>query len=411
MALINIEHRNAINSIIDIKKDLIKNPYYLFNDSKITIVDYYNISVDKSILDESTRLTYANIGENSSLKFNLIHNMYFFGVDRIMIGLENGDYGLESSEITGDGYVLPNTIQPYPGDYFSITYVNKKYLFRINSVSNDTLQDGANIWKCEYKLDQLSDKSLLPLVVDEFEFLVKNVGTKFNPIVTKGKYDVALKLDEFSTYLKKFYKSMYYNEKVQTFTVLHLDIDPEGCFGQVQKYFYDPYLIEFIIENKVLDNDGDEYMYITHQTRRNSDFVINYTKSIWKILSDCDMNNLPSCIITSDVEYIDDNMTIFQTRYEDYFALSYRNLLMKDKVATILNPIIIDNILTNTLFEDDAYLKYNILVKYFNEESISIGDIIPFDKIQYLDSFKEEYYFLLPMVIFCIDFYIKKMIS
>lgn len=410
MGLLNVEHKTAIKSMTNIANDMLKNPYYLYNDKKAAIVDFFNINPNKSTLDDAAKIPYSNLGPNCPIVFDLIHDFYIYGIDRIMLNLENGDYGLESGEITGEALILPNTIQPYPGSYFRISYLKKKYLFRINSVTPDTLQDGANMWKLEYKLDQLDDAALLPLVENEYVFAVCNVGNKFNTIIKKNKYDVALQLDDLSVYLKKFYKSMFYNDKVQTFTVLHLDIDPEGCAGQVQKYFYGPYMIEFIIRNKVLYADGTEYLYITHQLECPRDFNMNYSKSIWKILEDMDKDNFVACNKTSEAIYIDNPMSIFQTRYEDYFTLTYRNRA-KESIATILRDDISDNIMTGKLFIDDNMKKYNILVKYFNEMELEVDDIVPFDSLQYVDSFEEEYYFLIPMVIYCLDYYIKSLIS
>ena len=45
-----------------------------------------------------------------------------------------GDFGLESSEVTGEAVILPNTIIPYVGDYFRLYQIDKPYLFSVTKV-------------------------------------------------------------------------------------------------------------------------------------------------------------------------------------------------------------------------------------------------------------------------------------
>ena len=78
----------------------------------------------------------------------------------------------------------------------------------------------------------------------------------------------------------------------------------------------------------------------------------------------------------------------------------------------ILNPQVIGHILENQLFEiDSAYGKYNLLIKYFNHyDEITTEDIIPLERIIENENNMENY-FLLPMVIFVIEYYIKNMMA
>ena len=75
MGLINTRHKTMTQSVINLQKDLLKNPFYLFNDKKGTPVEYYNINITRTTLDPSLKMTYAEHGPESSLRFNLIHNL------------------------------------------------------------------------------------------------------------------------------------------------------------------------------------------------------------------------------------------------------------------------------------------------------------------------------------------------
>ena len=156
MGLLNTQHSTLTQSVIDLQADLLKNPFYLFNDKKGIPVEYYNLNKSRTTLDEGLKITYDDYGPDSSLRFNLIHNFYIYGLDRITSNLESGEFGISSGEINGEAVILPDTIQPFAGDNFVINMVKKRYQFLVTSVSNDTFDNGGNYWKIEYKLYTLN---------------------------------------------------------------------------------------------------------------------------------------------------------------------------------------------------------------------------------------------------------------
>lgn len=413
MPILNINHREMVESMTDFQADLLKNPYYLFSDKKATIVEYYNLNATKSTLDEALKIQYSNLGMHSPLWFNVIHNFYLYGLERVMINLESGEFGLESSDITGDAMILPDTINPYPGDYFTISHVKKKYVFKVTDATYDTFNNGANYWKVGYKLVYLDDVNVRRKVVEEYEFHTGTVGTEFNSVIKKAKWDLATKLDMVAVQLKKFYKALYYNNKVQTFTYVHLYQISQSNMSS--DFFYDPYMIEFIIQNRVLANDGDEYIYIGHKTNLSPEFPIRYAKSIWKVLETREMDNIGSCQLETNAKYIDDPSTIFNTRYEDYFELTYSPIYPSfQQVAPpvpIFDPQVIGFIQENQLFDyTDDHAVYNLIIKYMNKDDVAVDDLLPYERIEEFDN-TERNYFLIPMAIFCIEFYIHQLLS
>lgn len=413
MGLLNVTHNQVTQSLIDLQADLLKNPFYLFNDKKAIPVDYYNLNTNKSTLDEALKIPYANIGVDSPLRFNLIKDFYLYGLERVTLNLDNGDFGIESSEITGEAIVLPDTIHPYPGDYFSVQMIKQRYLFRVTAINRDTLDNGGNYWRVEYKLEYNDDKRLLPLIVEEYQFVSGNIGSNFNSVLLKTKWDVAKILDDAAVTLKKYYKSLFYNNKVQTYTFVYLyDMCP---MNMNSAYFYDPYLMEFIIKNKVLANDGDGYDYIDHKTTLRPEFPIKYNRSIWKIIETRDKTNLSACKHRSAAKYIDDAGTIFSTRYENYFELTYDDAdpvaEMYSKAIDIIDPQLIGRILNNQLYPSDTRCaKYNIIIKYFNHVPIGVEDILPMDKIAETDSTQNNY-FMIPIMIYIMERYIKELMA
>lgn len=410
MGLLNVSHSTMTQSVIDLQEDLLKNPFYLFNDKKALPVDYYNINNNQSTLDKGLKTNYDNDGKETPFRYNLIHDFYLYGIDRAATSLESGDFGISGSEISGDAYILPDTITPYPGDHFVINMVKQRYQFIVSSVSTDTFDNGGNYYKIEYTLLHNDDSRLTGNVTEEFRFVSGNIGTEFTPVLQSQKYDVCKNLDDVCVNLKQLFKGLYFNNKVQTYTFVHLY---HVCqTGMDSDYFYDPYMIEFCIRNKVLYNSGEKYDYIDHKTTLKPDFNIKYNKSIWKVIENREKNLLPECKHSSTALYIDDPGTIFSTRYENYFELTYAahdtTLETYASALNILDPQIIGHILENQLFPSDSkYAKYNLLIKYFNfDDHIGTEDILPLERIIETENTMENY-FLIPMIIYIIEFNIK----
>lgn len=412
MGLLNVTHTQMTQSLVDFQMDLLKNPFFLFNDKKGLPVEYYNLNTTQSQLDQGLKIPYANIGPESPLRFNLVHDFYLFGMERISVQLENGEMGIEGSEISGEAIILPDTIRPYPGDYFTINMTKKKYLFQVRSATIDTLENGGNYYRIDYKLEYLSDDRLIPLVVNEFNFVSGNIGTNYSPVLSTTGYNLAKILDDTAVLLKQYFRGLFYNNKVQTFTFVYLY---EVCVnGLNSSYFYDPYLIEFIIKNKILANTGDKYEYIDHKTFPKADFPIKYSKSIWKAIETKDKDHINSCIISSPGIYIDDPATIFSTRYENYFEMTYEN---PDPVAdrwssrlSIIPSQVIGHINEGQLFFNSPLSKYNLLIKYFNDMEINAHDMDPLQRIDSYSNDKDTYY-LIPIIIFILEYNIKKIMA
>lgn len=412
MGLLNVTHTQMTQSLVDFQMDLLKNPFFLFNDKKGLPVEYYNLNTTQSQLDQGLKIPYANIGPESPLRFNLVHDFYLFGMERISVQLENGEMGIEGSEISGEAIILPDTIRPYPGDYFTINMTKKKYLFQVRSATIDTLENGGNYYRIDYKLEYLSDDRLKPLVVNEFNFVSGNIGTNYSPVLSTTGYNLAKILDDTAVLLKQYFRGLFYNNKVQTFTFVYLY---EVCVnGLNSSYFYDPYLIEFIIKNKILANTGDKYEYIDHKTFPKADFPIKYSKSIWKAIETKDKDHINSCIISSPGIYIDDPATIFSTRYENYFEMTYEN---PDPVAdrwssrlSIIPSQVIGHINEGQLFFNSPLSKYNLLIKYFNDMEINAHDMDPLQRIDSYSNDKDTYY-LIPIIIFILEYNIKKIMA
>lgn len=395
---INTEHRENIDGLVSGLKEIIKNPYYKWNDKTGTAVIYFNQNKEASTLDEASKLYYADIGIDSPIKYNMIEDFMLYGIEQIAISMENGDFGPEASEISGEAIVLPNTIIPYVGDYFNIIYTEEKLLFRVIDTTPDTLENGANIYKIQYKLEssQLEDVIESENIEDKYNMVVNNIGTGFNSIIRHESYNLIKALDQVLFDLRTYYKSVFYKQRVQTFVFLHN--------GQ---RFYDPFMIEFLKENKILDGDED-YIYLTQQVQLSPLFPMQYAKSFFKCLEDKDLVRLRWYHHNGVAEYIDDKLSIFQTRLENYFQVKYQEEDINFGILPCFKDELISAIEENELLSGCDSL-YNIIIKYFYNKPITQEDV---DNLKYIDfSDNIVIFYAIPCVIYCIERFVKSLLK
>ena len=400
---INTTYYDTQDALVKMNEDLVKNPFYLYNDKKGTKVKYYNINTEKTTLDPGSKLAYTDIGSDSPIRFNVINDLYIYQFIKMELNFDNGEYGLENNDISGESYILPNTIKPIEGDFFEVDHINDStWLFKVTDVQKDTLENSNNVYKISWVLDRTTNKDILLNVVDEYKYLDTVEGTNLKSVVKLEKYNIASKLDNLSINLANYFKDLFYNDKVQTF-----------IYKWYNEYnMYDPFAIEFIIRNRILSST-DEYIHVQHQCPIPNTFSIDYNRSLYRAFEERNIDLLNKCQHTSQADYIDYKVGIFQTRYEPYWSLNYKTLVEPNGPYNprAVIPIIEKDLITkiNNNDKNDITPYENIIIKYFNNEDLYIEDLNCLDCIDY-ESNRNMFYMLL-LTIFCIDFYTKKLLS
>lgn len=394
VAFSNTSYSETVTSLLGDMQKFVKNDYYKFSDKPPTPVEYYHINKDASTIDEGSRLAFADVGKDSPLRFNLVHNFMLYGIETpISVTYQNDEYGLESSSIEGDAYILPNTIRPFPGDIFVISYLKETLLFTVTDSSPDTLETGANMWKITYKSRPTSSAELRQLfyqVVGEYNFIIDNIGTEYNCILKTDVVDFIKLVDEEIRKLKMFFKRIFYNKRVQTF-----------IYSYCEQRFYDPYMIEFLRRNKVLEGD-DQYIYVGHQTELDPLFPMLYNNTIFRCLEKKDPQHIRGYIHRGVGKLITGDFNIFSNRIEDYWEVYYDYEPGFEALKKI--PCFMDEFIAHA--EDGETLEsnitfYNIIIKYLYGDSIDITDIDEIDKIEYQNN--SILFYALPCIIFCLE--------
>ena len=397
--IIETQYHDTVGKITTFADDLVNNPFYTLNDKKPSIVTYYNINKEASSLDEGSKLAYDNIGEDSPIRFNKIDDFIIYGFNRIELTTDMEEFGLEADKITGDCYVLPNTIIPYEGDYFQVDHIkDSTWLFIVTDVQQDTLKNGSNAYKLQYKLEYVDDDRIKENVVEDYKLIEKREGTNVVRVVETDKYKKAKKMDEMAVMLKHYFNELFYNEKVQTFTYVDL----------TEWRVYDPFMIEFLIRNKILDNGLDSFVYVCHQIDVPKTFIIDYDKTFYRAFEEKSIGKLMKSKFSIQLEDLKSYGTTFSSRYEAYFKAVYVNPPASGyKGYCIPQELIYDiqeNKLIDTKVKDENHeLPYwkNILVKYFNGGDFTDDEV---ESIETLDfGYSMKAFYIIPLLILALE--------
>ena len=399
MGFINTKYTDAVDSMVKSSINIINNPLYIFNDKPATVVDYYNKDINESTLDEVSGLEYNTIGLDCPTKFNKIKDALLYGIERISTNYtyDEEDGGTFADDISGDAYVLPNTFVPQIGDYFEIKYIKEQQiLFIVNEVQKDTLDNGYNFYKISYKVKYEGKEAIKELndlnVTDTYRMLTSTIGTNRISIIQSDDYDLLAVIEANAKKLKEYFKQLFFNPSIQTFTYMLKD-----------SHMYDPFLIEFIIRNKLLSGT-DEYVYVDHAMSVWKTFGIDYDHTFFRALEDKSKKIADNCKTIGVGILIEDMMSLMTTKLEDYYYVDYnvnKYAPFLTRIETIPNELI-DCIINNSQFGVAVPKFYNLVLNYFKDDYyIKDEDLDVIDHIELNDA--KDIFYGIPMLIFVLE--------
>lgn len=278
-----IEEKNIINNHIENYNNYV-NDKGKFLEGSPTFVTYYSKNNKASTEDIGLGNVVEIVGTESPIKFNRIEDFPLYGFDEMQLQYEYDDeLGLDNS-IDGTAIILPGTIKPLPDDYFSVSYLNKKYLFKINNIEGSSL--GAKFF---YKIDySLSSSNLNVLeerqIEERYNVVYDNIGTKSKSIIKESLKLYIEKLDKKIDFLKKLYERYYYNKSMNLFIYadeiydnnLHEFINKNNLFIK-QKTF-----LENILVQPSFDISDDYFYTIYEVLESNEPELINQIYNHYK---------------------------------------------------------------------------------------------------------------------------------
>lgn len=380
------------------KENILDNPFYKYNAVPESIVTYYSLDKENSTLDEAANNIETYIDRaDSPIKYRKIENFIIYGLEKVILNLDIGEFGLENSDISGEGMIITGTIIPYSGDLFTINHTNTELLFKVINSQPDTLPNGANCYKVEYKLFKLDKVHLEDNLTGEYTFLHNNVGTELNPVIEKDKYKELYELDRISNILVEYYKDMFYDSRVNSF-----------IYRNKELRFYDAILTQFLIDTDILNNTSDKYLYLSQQIKTEKDFNIKYNRSFYNALIRKNKDIVDRVDSFCYGELIESKIGIFYTRPEEYFSMKYERIDMNPTFLhcltyDIFDRVFLNNVIENVKYEDNkTKFLHNMIIKYFNDENISNNDLKNLEYLDFLEDNVDLFYYI-PCVIYIIE--------
>lgn len=404
MGFSNTTYRDTINNLVSSQQERLSNPYYKFIDRKPTVVTYWNLNDKKTTLDEGTRNSYAQLGSKSSLRYNKVNNFVLYGLPTFPVNMQLSEYGIESNPIEAEALILPKTIIPFNDDYFIIPYLKNPYIFRVNNVTIDTLENGSNFYIIQCHLDNTIDdyKEFLNSInfVKTFNFKIENIGTNKTPILTDTDSEIITVLEEIYNTFRNYYIDLFYRPNIQTFV-----------YGYLDMYIYDPYIIEFIIRNNLFSLEDDKYMYIYQAVHKPSTFSIEYDKTIFR-----NIENRNSQLYTNSCYPVPvhDPNSLLMCRMEDYHELSINlHHSHNDPINWLQNKLfdrIVENHIYNEEDEKDPKLYRNIIINFMNiNDNFIINDLQINSLLNIELKYCKDLFYEIPILMYIIQWYINKL--
>lgn len=394
---INKAYSDTINSLTSGTIQKVKTANYVYNNMPPVICDWYNSDKDASTLEEGTGMQYSDVGKTSPRKYKVIKDAVFYSQGiQIQIDLEYDEDGLATSPPSISGLVLPNTWIPYPGDHFILKQAGKEYVYRVNAVNYDTIENGNNLYKFEAAIDQAGKSYIDNQVTETYRMIINNVGTSFNSIVKETIYDCIDILDTILVQLKNNYIALFYNDAVQTFTY-------QGNHGKL----YDPYMIEFLSRNFILKG-SDEYIYVHHEVPVPRTFSINYNESIFRSLETCTKERFS--IIPCHANIIDNQYSLFATVMDNYFEVEYNVNSTGLYNFSPINSELVSRVKSNEEFDESDKNSYmNIIIKFMNKSKIDSNILPLLESIDFKPT--PDLFYCIPMIIYALEISVQKLMS
>ena len=306
-----------------------------------------------------------DLGKDSPLRYEKIKNFPFYGIDGFSLSIQRGEIGLDTT-MESECLILPNTIKPFPNDYFTLESLGDKYYFKITEYSEDMIKSKP-FYKISFRyeefIDETSNKNIEEQVIEEYQTIFDNIGTDNNCIIKSSTYSRLDYMHKLSDIMKKFFVKSYYDKLNNVMVIKNNVLDVK---------LYNKYLNKFIIDNELLYDKKDFYSTIKLLEYIPTDvtFDFAYEKTIYYALETKNskqfLNRLFTYIpityphvpwVRSNIKYKD----LVFVNSEDEKEIGECNFI------EFIDKEFYGRIKLNNLFvsEDDYYME-NFIIKYIN---------------------------------------------
>lgn len=250
--------------------------YVIYQDKNAQPVVYYNINEPESTVDTGLYTAERDLGTHSPTRFNRIDGLPLYIDNNILLDLEDADEGLTTT-FNADATLLPNTVIPYPGDYFYIKYLGKKFVFRVTEISFDTVKS-YNYYKINFNIKSVNTldahDDLESQTINRYICITRNIGTDEKCIVEEEDFLSIQILNEAYDVICDMYLKLFYNPNYNV--LLYTD--------EAGRDIYDRYMTNFINNNHIFAKKYDYMSTILSEVDFDRFFITDYSRSIYRLL-------------------------------------------------------------------------------------------------------------------------------
>ena len=393
MARVFNEEQFIENNLFEYEKRL-NSPYNKYQNKSSTYVTYYHIDNKESLADEGFKDIESILGPRSPIRYKKIKNFPIYGIEQIVINLDEEEQGLDGS-YSGRGDILPNTIKPLENDFFLINHLktHDAYLFRVTSVIYDNIKTD-NYYSVEFILDAIDEEAITKIenqVIDEYKCISDNIGTDEKCIIQEEVYNKILDVSNMYNIMKDTYLSIFYSDRYNCLL---------GDFGAGRK-LYDPYMSIFCNEHDLFNERNELNTYILSEEIIDPRMKLKYEKTVYRFIERREPRLLQN--------FVFEFYSAMKARYTAFAKWYDSSVFILDIPDTNYHPDCETYIFSNEFIKrfDEDILKVNsgadLIIKYIKDKEIGIKDI-PLDLHENLMSLNAnlEFFFTTPLLMYII---------
>jgi hypothetical protein len=232
-----------------------------------TYITYYQLASEVSKQDSSLENVHSLIGSNTPNKYKKIEDVVVYAVDQMDVLSSIEEKGAVDT-ITGEFVILPDSIRPFPGDFFTFDYDGlRDHLFRINDVQYDKASP-KKFFKTSFGLFPDNAELIYSnLTKDDsgkdvtYVMEYSNIGTAESSVITKADSVAAETLKKMvDSYIDK-YINLFYDEDMDAF--IHYGNEIYELNGETltrEIGYWSPYLQKFMHNNRVIEKFKKEIL-------------------------------------------------------------------------------------------------------------------------------------------------------
>jgi len=252
-----------------------------FEGSSPTYVIYYQLDTLATKQDSSLENVHSLTGPNSPNKYKKIEDVVVYGVDPMDITNEINEKGLQSI-INGEFLILPDTLKPYPGDFFVFDYEGlRDHLFRIDNVQFDKASP-RKYFRISYAIYPDNTELIFDNIEDTYVLNYENIGGEEAAVIKKADAIDAEKAKTIVDGLITKFSDLFYDEDMDSFVFNTTNYETSNVLN-----IWSPALQKFLHNNKVLTSYSKELLtefYINDILEADNTFFSEaaYRKSIFR---------------------------------------------------------------------------------------------------------------------------------